>query len=126
MAEFAKPKGDISLENPTAASLESIVCTDELYRRPLRPPDHEKENRALVALAGALADSPSTILQTLADKVCEVLDSDSSGLRLLVRGERTSELAPRAISPRAGLCSTTMCRCYSLIGSGVIRIWVGR
>ena len=56
MAESAKPKGDISLENPTpAASLESIVCTDELYRRPRRPPDHEKENRALVALARALA-----------------------------------------------------------------------
>jgi len=87
MAEFAKPKGDISLENPTAASLESIVCTDELYRRPRRPPDHEKENRALVALARALADSPSTILQTLADKVCEVLDSDSSGLSLLTKDQ---------------------------------------
>jgi len=44
------------------ASLESILCTEELRRRLSRPPDYEKENRALVALVSALADSPSTIL----------------------------------------------------------------
>ena len=46
---------------------------EELSNRPRRPPDYEKENRALVALAIALADSPRTILQTLAEKVLEVL-----------------------------------------------------
>ena len=55
-----------------AASLESILCTEELRRRPSRPPDHEKENRALVALAHALADSPRTVLQTLAETLLEV------------------------------------------------------
>jgi hypothetical protein len=34
---------------PTA-SLDSILCTDELLDRPRRPPDHEKENSALVVL----------------------------------------------------------------------------
>jgi hypothetical protein len=29
--------------------LESILCTDELDRRPWRAPDHEAENRALTA-----------------------------------------------------------------------------
>lgn len=88
MAESAKLKGDISLETPIpAAPLESIVCTDELRRRPRRPPGHEKENRALVALASALADSPGTILQTLVDKVCEVLDADSAGLSLLTNDQ---------------------------------------
>lgn len=65
-----KTKVDCTLETsiPTS-SLESILCTEELQRRPSRPPDHEKENRALVALVSALADSPSTILQTLAETI---------------------------------------------------------
>ena len=32
------------------ASLDSILCTEELLGRPRRPPDHEKENSALVVL----------------------------------------------------------------------------
>jgi transcriptional regulator with GAF, ATPase, and Fis domain len=66
-----------------AAPLESILCTDELRRRPWRSPDYRKENGALVALAAALADSPHTILQTLAEKILEVTESDSAGLSLL-------------------------------------------
>jgi GAF domain-containing protein len=38
-----------------------------------------------VALAIALADSPRTILQTLAEKVLEVLQADSAGLSLLTK-----------------------------------------
>ena len=38
--------------------------TEVLWRRPKRPPDHESENRALARLVQALANSPSTILQT--------------------------------------------------------------
>src|ERR1700729_3589389 len=53
------------------ASLESILCTEELHRRPTRTPDYDKESRALVALAHALADSPRSIFQTLADKILE-------------------------------------------------------
>ena len=37
--------------------------------RPARPPDYEKENRALVALIQALIDPPQNILQTLADTI---------------------------------------------------------
>ena len=37
---------DVPLDSPTpTASLESILCTEELQRRPSRPPDYEKENR---------------------------------------------------------------------------------
>jgi transcriptional regulator with GAF, ATPase, and Fis domain len=68
--------------------LESILCTEQLRRRPSRAPEHEKENRALFALAGALADSPRTILQTLAEKVLEVLSADSAGLSLLTKDEK--------------------------------------
>jgi hypothetical protein len=71
-----------------AVSLESIVCTEQLLNRPSRPPDYEQENSALVALVSALADSPRTILQTLADKVREVLHADSAGLSLLTKDEK--------------------------------------
>ena len=66
-----------------AAPLESIVCTEELHRRPWRPPDFEKENRALVALVTALSDSATTIFQTLAETILDVTQCDSSGLSLL-------------------------------------------
>jgi signal transduction histidine kinase len=71
-----------------AAPLEAVLCTEELLRRPRRRPDHEMENSALVALVAALADSPRTILQTLADKVLEVLSADSAGLSLLTKDEK--------------------------------------
>jgi PAS domain S-box-containing protein len=67
------------------ASLESILCTEELQSRPLRSADYEKENRALVKLMSALADSPSTILETLADTILDVTQADSAGISLLTR-----------------------------------------
>ena len=63
--------------------LESVLCTEELLRRPRRPPDHQRENRALVVLAQALADSPRTILQTLAETILEAFQCDSAGVSLL-------------------------------------------
>jgi PAS domain S-box-containing protein len=72
---------------PGTVSLEAILCTEELRRRPWRPPDHEKENRALVALAGALVESPFNILQTLAEIILDVTQCDSSGLSLLTKDD---------------------------------------
>src|SRR5689334_3239840 len=72
------------ISTPTA-SLELILCTEELQRRPSRAPAYEKENRALVELAGALADSPSTIFQTLADTIRDITQCDSAGLSLLTK-----------------------------------------
>src|SRR6516165_722576 len=70
------------------APLDSILRTEELRRRPQRPAEYEKETSALAALVRALADSPSTILQTLADKVLEILQSHSAGLSLLTKDEK--------------------------------------
>ena len=75
-----------------AAPLESILCTEELHRRPSRPPDYEKENRALVNLVSALADSPGTILQTLADTILDITQCDSAGLSLLTRDGKTADV----------------------------------
>jgi len=88
MAERPKPANDESptgLPNDSLVPLEAILCTEELNRRPARPPDYETENCALAALVQALADSPGTILQTLADKILEVFKADSAGISLLTK-----------------------------------------
>jgi len=73
-------------------SLESILWTEELERRPSRPPDYDRENRALVKLVSALADSPSTIFQTLADTILDITQCDSAGLSLLTRDGKTPDV----------------------------------
>ena len=89
MIDFAKPH-DVPVDSsvPTA-SLESILCTEELRRRPSRPPDYEKENQALVKLVSALADSPTTIFRTLAETIQDITNCDSAGLSLLTRDGKT-------------------------------------
>lgn len=94
MTESAKSKNDVPLASSIpegAASLESILCTEELQQRPSRPPDHAKENAALVALAGALAESQHTILEMLAETILRVTDADSSGLSLLTSDGATPD-----------------------------------
>jgi PAS domain S-box-containing protein len=92
MASSAKSH-DAPLENHVpGAPLESILCTEELHRRPSRPPDYEKENCALVKLVSGLADSPSTILQMLAETILEITQSDSAGLSLLTRDGKTPDI----------------------------------
>jgi PAS domain S-box-containing protein len=96
--ESAKSKNDFSLEASIlegAASLESILCTEELHRRPSRPPDYGKENRALVMLVSALADSPTTIFHTLAETILEITQCDSAGLSLLTRDGQTPHVDGR-------------------------------
>jgi signal transduction histidine kinase/AmiR/NasT family two-component response regulator len=67
--------------------LQSVLCTEELNRRPSRPPDYELENRALASLAQALADSPLTILQKMAEIMLETFRADSSGFSLLTKDD---------------------------------------
>jgi hypothetical protein len=134
VTELAKSQDSLALETSLlegAAPLEAILCTEELRKRMSRSPNHEKENSALVALCTALADSPRTILQTLADKVLDVLDADSAGLSLLTkdgtrfywlplraRGDRTSAGPRRAISAHAAMCLIAISQCCSRIGNG--------
>jgi len=72
-----------ALPSSDLVTLASIVRTEQLQRRPARAPDYKNENRALVALAQALADAPRTILQALADTILELFKADSAGLSLL-------------------------------------------
>jgi len=103
MTESFKSTGATPFENSVpeaAASLESILCTEELERRPSRLPDYEKENRALVALVSALADSPTTIFQALAETILDITQCDSAGLSLLTSdGKRPDAYGKRFYWP---------------------------
>jgi PAS domain S-box-containing protein len=83
MSETLRSESPDQLASDNLVPLESILCTEELNQRPTRLPDYETENRALVSLAQKLASSPQTILQTLADKIVEVLRVGSAGISLL-------------------------------------------
>ena len=88
MSEISQTRASDGVGTPIpvdALPLESVLRTEELRKRPPRPPDYEKENAALVSLAHALADSPRTILQILADTILEVCQSDSAGISLLTQ-----------------------------------------
>jgi len=89
MPESIQSATPVALEEAISgalAPLDSILRTEELFKRPERPPDYETETSALTALVQALADSPGSILQTLADKVLSVLRADSAGLSLVTDG----------------------------------------
>src|SRR6185437_12797127 len=81
----AKDEAAIAPPGDGVIPLDAILCTEELRRRPARPPDYETENCALAALVTALADAPRTILQTLADTLLAVFKADSAGISLLAK-----------------------------------------
>ena len=86
-AEIAEARDEMKPDDGLMP-LEEILCTEELWRRPRRPPDYEAENRALGKLVEALGQSPRTILQTLADTLLEVFKADSAGMSLLIDDEK--------------------------------------
>ncbi|HUI63074.1 MAG TPA: GAF domain-containing protein, partial [Steroidobacteraceae bacterium] len=94
MTESLEARGDAPIESSIPAGavpLESILCTEELHCRPSRSPRYEEENRALVKLVSALADSPGTILQALAETILYITQCDSAGLSLLTSDGRTPD-----------------------------------
>jgi signal transduction histidine kinase/ActR/RegA family two-component response regulator len=69
-----------------AVTLESVLRTEELKRRPSRPPDYLAENRALLALAHELTNAPASVLQKLVDIALELCRGHSAGISLLEEG----------------------------------------
>jgi signal transduction histidine kinase/CheY-like chemotaxis protein len=65
-------------------SVDTVLCTDELQRRPSRPPDLEAENRALTSLMRALAESPDAVLQRMVETMRDTFDVGSAGCSVLV------------------------------------------
>jgi signal transduction histidine kinase/DNA-binding NarL/FixJ family response regulator len=64
-------------------SVEEVLCTDELQRRPSRAPDFATESRAIGTLVQALADSPDNVLQTMAEIMLEAFKVGSAGCSVL-------------------------------------------
>jgi PAS domain S-box-containing protein len=85
MTDIADSMSNAAEKSPGEATVpvEAILCTEELQRRPSRPADYRTESTALVSLAQSLADSPHTILQTLADTLLDVCGAGSAGISLL-------------------------------------------
>jgi signal transduction histidine kinase len=84
-------------QHVTGASvpLESVLCTEELKRRPSRPPNYQGENRALLALAQELTTSPGSVLQRLVDIALELCRGHSTGISLLEEDGPPGRLSPR-------------------------------
>lgn len=100
--------------------LESVICTEELNRRPARQPEHAAEAAALVTLAQTMANAPELVLQKLVDTALDLCHAQSAGISLLeeekgrkifrwhgVAGKFSSHLyatTPREFSP----CGTVL------------------
>src|SRR5215471_7136763 len=111
------------------ASLDDVLITAELARRLARSPEYAAENRALTALAHAMADSPQTILQKLEETSLDLCRADSAGISILEPGGTAGVFRCRAIAgqlasnvlietPReTSVCGTVLDREASLLFS---------
>jgi|SRR5690348_8214850 len=67
----------------SVATLDSIVITDELTRRPAPHPRYEAENRAYLTVAQAAAESPERVFERLAEAALGLCRAHSAGVSLL-------------------------------------------
>lgn len=78
--------------------LQSALSTEELSRRPSRPPDYVAENRALMALIREMATSPADVLQKLAETALNLCCAHSAGLSILEEADQRKNFHWRAIA----------------------------
>ena len=76
---------DTSPRDLGEVDLDSVIATQELGRRSSRPPDHEAENRALVALVTEMTSSPDGVLQRLVERALDLCSAHSAGITLVER-----------------------------------------
>src|SRR5262249_4526704 len=69
-------------------SPEQVLITEELQRRPSRPPNYEGEAKALATLAQEIAAGPETILQKLVDHALALCRADSACVCILEPDDR--------------------------------------
>jgi PAS domain S-box-containing protein len=81
-----------------AISLDDVLITDDLARRPARAPNYEAENCALAGLVAAMADSPPMILQKLVETARDLCCADSAGISILEPGGSAGVLRWPAIA----------------------------
>ncbi|MCC2658669.1 MAG: hypothetical protein K0Q76_3777 [Panacagrimonas sp.] len=119
----------------TDVPLEAVLLTQQLRVRPQREPDYRGEASALSALADALARSPGTILQTLAEITRTTLRVGTAGISLLsedgtqirwpaIAGAWSRHIGsglPRSASP----CGVVIDRCASELFHRPDRVFTG-
>ncbi len=62
--------------------IDHVITTAVLDQRPSRAPDHAAENKALLELGQAFADSPKAVLQKLAETAMALCGAGSSGISI--------------------------------------------
>lgn len=93
---------------------------ERLNTRPTRPPDHARENCALLALADEMAGRPDNVLDLLCELILETCDAESAGVSLL--NEETDEFYwPAVAGAWAPFVGGTMPRSASPCGEVVKR-----
>jgi signal transduction histidine kinase len=83
---------------PNAIALQDVFITDELDRRPCRPPDYQAENQGLVALARALARAPDSILQRVTEVAMELCQAATAGISLIEQSAGQTVFRWRALA----------------------------
>ena len=74
------------------ASFADVLITDELRKRPARPPEHAAENRVLRVLARQMAGRPDELLRAIAKAALELCRAGSAGVSLLEKNPEGEEL----------------------------------
>jgi len=69
--------------SPYVSSVEEVLITEELARRPTRPPDHQALNRAMTELSAELQTNRTGMLQLLVRLAMELCHADSAGISIL-------------------------------------------
>src|SRR5262245_29813663 len=82
------------MANTARVSLDDVLITAELARRPAPLPDYEAESRALAALADT-EGSPQSMLQKVAETAMNLCRAGSAGISIL---ESDGEFRWRAIA----------------------------
>lgn len=86
-------------DHPESVRLDDVLITEELSRRPPRPPDWEAENRVMRSLARQLAGEPEAILQSLADRAVDLCNADAAGISAIeTRADGGEVFRPIAIA----------------------------
>jgi PAS domain S-box-containing protein len=87
------------LHTPASRKTPQTTAAVSLGLRPGRAPDHAAENKALLALAGAIARTPDSVPQCLAEQALALTGGSSAGLAL--RQEEGAPFQPVASAGRS-------------------------
>ena len=83
---------------PEAKTVEEVLITPQLKRRPAHARDDVRENNTLTLLARTLSEDPEQILQTLVGEVLKLCRADSSGVSILEAGGKDAVFRWHAIA----------------------------